>query len=43
MEHHDNVQIAHSLRWFGHTDRGRIRKNNEDSFLGLQFDANDLY
>jgi protein phosphatase len=43
MEHHTNVQIAHSLRWFGHTDRGRIRANNEDSFLGLQFDGSDLY
>ena len=43
MQHHNNVQTARTLQWFGHTDRGRIRKNNEDSFLGLQFDANDLY
>lgn len=27
------------LRWFGWTDRGRVRKNNEDAFLGLQFDG----
>ncbi len=27
------------LQWFGWTDRGRVRKNNEDSFLGVKFDA----
>lgn len=27
------------LRWFGWTDRGRVRANNEDAFLGLQFDG----
>jgi protein phosphatase len=32
-----------SLRWFGHTDRGKVRKNNEDSFLGACFDAQELY
>jgi len=31
------------LRWFGHTDRGRVRPNNEDSFLALQFDAQAVY
>jgi PPM family protein phosphatase len=30
------------LRWSGHTDRGRIRKNNEDAFLCLQFDAQEV-
>jgi len=29
------------LEWFGHTDRGRLRKNNEDSFLGLAIDATE--
>lgn len=43
MHHAPNVPPAHSLQWFGHTDRGRIRPNNEDAFLGLQFDAQDLY
>jgi serine/threonine protein phosphatase PrpC len=28
-----------SLSWSGCSDTGKIRKNNEDSFLGLQFDA----
>lgn len=31
-----------SLRWFGWTDIGRVRKNNEDAFLGLRFDANEV-
>ena len=29
------------MEWFGHTDRGRVRKNNEDSFLGLAIDATE--
>lgn len=31
-----------ALRWWGLTDRGRVRKNNEDSFLALQFDAQEV-
>jgi serine/threonine protein phosphatase PrpC len=31
-----------TLRWFGWTDRGKVRKNNEDSFLGLKFDAREV-
>jgi serine/threonine protein phosphatase PrpC len=31
------------LRWFGWTDIGRVRKNNEDSFLGLRFDADEVH
>jgi serine/threonine protein phosphatase PrpC len=30
------------LRWSGVTDRGKVRKNNEDSFLALEFDAQEL-
>ena len=33
---------AAALRWFGWTDIGRVRKNNEDSFLGLRFDAHEV-
>jgi protein phosphatase len=33
---------APRLRWAGHTDRGRVRRNNEDSFLALQFDAHEV-
>lgn len=30
------------VEWSGQTDRGRIRKNNEDSFLTLAFDASEV-
>jgi serine/threonine protein phosphatase PrpC len=30
------------LEWFGVTDRGLTRKNNEDAFLALQFDAREI-
>jgi len=32
-----------SLKWSGCSDTGRVRKNNEDSFLGLQFDAREVF
>ena len=32
-----------SIKWFGWTDRGKVRPNNEDSFLGLQFDAREVH
>ena len=32
-----------SLKWSGWTDCGKIRPNNEDSFLGLQFDAREVH
>ncbi|MGD0615797.1 MAG: protein phosphatase 2C domain-containing protein [Verrucomicrobiota bacterium] len=31
------------LQWFGRTDRGEVRPNNEDAFLGLQFDAREVH
>ncbi|GAA5481499.1 PP2C family protein-serine/threonine phosphatase [Haloferula sargassicola] len=31
-----------SLRWSGRTDVGRFRKNNEDAFLALTFDAQEV-
>lgn len=30
------------LRWFCWTDKGNVRANNEDSFLGLRFDSQEL-
>jgi len=36
------IHPAPLLRWSGCTDVGRVRKNNEDAFLGLRFDARDL-
>jgi len=35
----DNPSPIKSLLWSGHTDCGKVRKNNEDSFLGLIVDA----
>jgi PPM family protein phosphatase len=32
-----------SLKWSGWTDRGKVRPNNEDSFLGLQFDSREVH
>lgn len=32
-----------SLKWSGCTDTGRFRKNNEDSFLALQFDSREIF
>ncbi|HWN94239.1 MAG TPA: protein phosphatase 2C domain-containing protein [Methylomirabilota bacterium] len=34
---------ATGLKWFGWTDRGKVRPHNEDSFLGLQFDAAEVH
>jgi protein phosphatase len=34
---------ATMLKWFGCTDTGRVRQNNEDAFLGLQFDAREVH
>ena len=31
------------LKWSGSSDIGRVRKNNEDSFLGLRFDAQEVH
>jgi protein phosphatase len=31
------------LQWFGCTDLGRVRKNNEDAFLGLRFDGLEIH
>jgi serine/threonine protein phosphatase PrpC len=32
-----------ALKWSGWTDKGKVRPNNEDSFLGLQFDAKEVF
>jgi serine/threonine protein phosphatase PrpC len=36
-------EISHALDWSGFSDVGRVRKNNEDSFLGLRFDAREVH
>ena len=35
------VSPTSALNWSGWTDRGKVRPNNEDSFLGLRFDARE--
>ncbi len=39
---HRAQPAPHRLRWHGGTDRGRVRANNEDAFLCLQFDAQEV-
>lgn len=36
------IVCSSRLNWAGWTDRGKVRTNNEDSFLGLQFDAREV-
>ena len=32
-----------SLKWFGWTDRGKVRAGNEDAFVGFRFDAREIH
>jgi len=32
-----------ALKWSGCSDIGKVRKNNEDSFLSLQFDSREIF
>jgi protein phosphatase len=43
MDHPRNLSKARRLHWSGHTDRGHVRPNNEDSFLALQFNAQEVH
>src|SRR6185503_3702089 len=43
MNHPPAIPTSKCLRWSGWTDRGRVRANNEDSFLALQFDAREIH
>jgi protein phosphatase len=43
MDHTNRENLPTSLEWSGHTDRGKVRSNNEDSFLALQFDAQEVH
>ena len=38
----DQPRSDAQLHWSGQTDRGKVRPNNEDSFLCLQFDAQEV-
>jgi protein phosphatase len=43
MEPPFQISACKGLQWSGRTDRGRVRRNNEDAFLGLQFDARETH
>ncbi len=43
MENLRQATASKGLQWSGRTDRGRVRPNNEDAFLGLQFDAREVH
>jgi serine/threonine protein phosphatase PrpC len=42
MEDNSPEPVAQGLKWFGRTDVGRVRANNEDAFLGLRFNAHEV-
>src|SRR5277367_3264296 len=42
MDHPRNVSDVRRVHWSGHTDRGHVRPNNEDCFLALRFNAQEL-
>lgn len=42
MEPPQKTPDTQRLQWVGLTDVGKVRKNNEDSFLCLQFDAQEV-
>lgn len=37
-----STKVSH-LIWHGWTNRGKVRANNEDAFLGLEFDAQEVH
>ena len=43
MDQFRQAPISKGLQWFGRTDRGKVRPNNEDAFVGLQFDAREVH
>ena len=43
MEPPPDTSVVRHLRWSGLSDRGKVRKNNEDSFLGMRFDAQEAH
>ena len=43
MDSQSQAPVPQHLKWSGETDRGKIRSNNEDAFLGLQFDAKEVH
>jgi len=40
---HPTAKKTSALKWSGCSDIGRVRKNNEDSFLALRFDGREIF
>ncbi|MEO7300799.1 MAG: protein phosphatase 2C domain-containing protein [Verrucomicrobiota bacterium] len=43
MQNSKELTKSPTLQWSGSTDQGKFRPNNEDAFLGLQFDAREVH
>jgi serine/threonine protein phosphatase PrpC len=43
MDNPTESSPSKGLQWSGRTDRGKVRPNNEDAFLALQFDAREVH
>jgi protein phosphatase len=43
MSHLPVTSPSKALKWFGWSDRGKVRPNNEDAFVALQFDAKEVH
>lgn len=39
----ESPHVTQALRWWGLSDRGKVRKQNEDAFLGLWIDAQESH
>jgi len=42
-QHLRHASASQGLRWSGRTDPGKVRPNNEDAFVGLQFDGREVH
>jgi PPM family protein phosphatase len=42
MDHPAHPPASAGLKWSGCSDRGKVRPNNEDAFLGVLFDAREV-
>ena len=43
MDPSNRTLSSAELKWYGWTDRGKVRANNEDAFLGLQFNSSEVF
>jgi protein phosphatase len=43
MDSSDTSSAPSGLKWSGNTDRGKVRQNNEDSFLAVTFDGREVH